>query len=238
MALWHILRAIYLVASIAWVAYASGGYKTGTYEIFGDVVKKDSLDNYDDLIERCFAGFGYRNCELIEAPKRGDEGGSDLVLQSGGVHTPFHADASIQKGEKFCLECCSQRQTKSAYSESWRFKCPIASEPTIQWDKFEHEFRFARRRTTVDIETIHCPIFREPEVQVIQTKSPNMISGYFQLELGDARDVGVKPRTQLIAFNASPGKRDEQTWHTWDGFGLQESMQSQLQWAFHNGLPK
>ena len=64
------------------------------------------------------------------------------MLNSGGVHAPFNPAASLIKGEKFCLECCSQRQTQSSYTESWRFKCPIASEPTVQWDKFEHEFRF------------------------------------------------------------------------------------------------
>ena len=203
-------------------------YKDHTYNIFGEVLHKDSTRNYDDIVESCFGGLGFKNCDLLAKPKNNN----DLVLSAGGVHEPFHTDAYIEKGTPFCLECCAHVQSAKLFQETWSFKCPLTTakgahpdDLAIKTDIFAHEFRFARRRTTLDIQTIHCPLFREPEIQEIRSTSPNFISGYFMLGL-------EWMFTRIISFNASAETNDEQDYNFYDGIGKGQSLQSQIHQAF------
>jgi hypothetical protein len=204
------------------------GYKDRTLELFGEVLHKDSTRNYDDIVESCFGGFGFKNCELAAKPKPR----ASLVLSAGGVHEPFHTDTYIKKGQKVCLECCAHVQSSRHFEETWSFKCPTTvakgahpDDELLETDVFAHEFRFARRRTPLDIQTIHCPLFREPEVQEIRATSPNFISGYFMLGLEWLF-------TRIVSFNATAVTSEEQKENFYDGVGRGQSLQSQIHQAF------
>jgi len=199
-------------------------YKDQSYKIFGKLVPRDAPDTYDDVIEHCFAGFGFRHCmvDFSEAP---DDVNVDapFTIEKKQVWEPA--------GQTRCLECCSNNRPESQFKgQEWHFECPLDKDPDVQYDVYQHEFRFARRRTLLDLKLVkdiynpgdnNCELRREPEVQYISTVDTQPIGGHFHLLLDGMM-------SDAIYFNATSMRSEEVGPRYWPGIGFEQSIQAKL----------
>ena len=185
------------------------------YSFYGKAMHKDDPIRYDDIVRKCFQGFGFVYCENVGAPPE--------LANSG-----FHWRSAINPGAEFCLECCNNVRLERTFSEMWNLACDIGkggmdSRNTIETDLYSHEFRFARRDSLVDDQLVTCPIKRSREVWTVRVSDddPGRITGYFNLRIG-----GVL--TEQIDAGAVPMRWEEMRLTTAKGLGMDESVQAKV----------
>ena len=92
-------------------------------------------------------------------------------------------------GGNFCIKCCNNLRSEFYFHETWNFDCNLGPEITRdQYDLYDYEFRFARRRTLSDSTSVSCELPRTTEVNRTTT-----LAGY-------KLTVGVYESSQSIDY--------------------------------------
>ena len=203
------------------VGGASGGDKTDkrklyasgiipqSYDIFGKKVEMGSEDCYDEIAGTCFAGFGFKNCQLVgDAPAL--------------VNEPYDYRGYLQPDQLFCLQCCSNSRLQAGFDETWAFKCPVDN-PNLT-NVFMQEFRFVNRKTLSNLDMIVCPIYREREVQEIRIEANVEVEGSWTLALDD--EVSEQINWNASANRFFEHKQGEKQYY--DGSGKKESLEQRM----------
>lgn len=188
------------------------------YSFYGKAMHKDMPILYDDVVRKCFQGFGFVHCQNLGAPPE--------LANSG-----FHWRSAVRPGAEFCLECCNNVRLERTFSEMWNLACDISkggsdTRRQIETDPYSYEFRFARRDFLGDKAVVRCPITRPREVWTARVfePGPGPITGYFQLRVGGAAGT----RTPAIQRNALAMRWEEMRLTATAGTGLDESVQAKI----------
>jgi hypothetical protein len=162
----------------------------------------------------CFDGMGYTHCDVI---------GEQPELANMNVDSPLN----VGGGKPFCLECCSNSRTDFFFKETWNLQCPVAPQPEIDTNVYEHVFRFMRRRTLDDKKFVECLIPRKPEVQRIIT-TPIEVDGVLQNISGSFSLQFDRFNSTPVHFNAVGQTWEEMRLRNDAGTGFEESMEMKL----------
>jgi hypothetical protein len=165
------------------------------YSIYGVVVHKDRLATYKEITKNCFLGWGFKYCTSV---------GSAPELSQ----YPYNWQDHIKMGEHFCIQCCDNKRKSRGFEETWNLKCPVGynkDESSIETNRYEYQFRFARRSSAGDKGFIECLIPRPREVQTIRVTDPvNRVGGTFQLYMDKEHTFPISVDAVAMNWNEDP----------------------------------
>merc|ERR1719261_1829777 len=131
-------------------------------------------------------------------------------------------------GEHFCIQCCDNKRQTRGFQETWNLRCPVGNDDEfdIETDRYEYQFRFAKRKSLNDKSFTECLIPRPREVQTIRVfDMENTVEGDFQLFMD-------KESTEKISVNAVPMEWGEDPLSKTPGSMIGDSLQHKLQRPF------